>query len=797
MRSRTTGVLTGLLAAAGLCAAAHAQPQADLARYYGFDPMRIIVVDDNCGPVVTGDFNNDGRPDIAVVNNRKSRIEIHYLRASERTDAERGRVMRANELPPSPWYDRQDVSVSHRVTALRAVDVNGDNKLDIVYAGGPSPSEVVVLRQESPTSFHVAARRVVRGLAARQAGLAVADIMGDGGLEVAVIADKRLAVFPLGPDGTIGEPTMVGTPAELAAFFVEDYNGDGLLDVLGVVPDDATPLRLWLQSQDPRRTAKEGLLASEIRFEMPGVIEVEPVRFPDRKGASVAVIERATRRLVAYDLVSRPMESRLGAGAGGEQQVRAAVWAFTDGATKDRATVVTDLDGDGLLDLLATDASANTVVWYRQSQKIGLGAAEPFSAFKKPKAIAVGEWNGKPGPEVFVLSEEEKAVGVSEFDPKAGRLEFPRPLTIKTAGGSPVAMGYVRLGTQAGGGGEQGMLAVILKDRRDHTLELHRPDGEVTVVPLPGVSRSPQSMLAADADQDGVTDLMLFTPNEPMVMVRATGGEGEPKYQVLTDKDMPQYGLVQAAGPSNTALLDVDGDGKQEVLIADANFVRACRYDVAKGWIVVEQVTMPEPGTSLVGLATLRTGGASGEEIVLASDKGNGRLVLIGRDGKDGEWGVRRRLRLMGFPLGPIFAGAFAGDGEPTVLCIGDDGFGLVRLAGERYELDPFAFYRSEQDGRAEHEIEVGDINGDGYVDLVVLDAGERMCQILSFTARRNLVAATEFEVFQSRLFGRGSSREQEPRSGLVADVTGDGRDDIVLTVHDRLIIYPQATEKK
>jgi hypothetical protein len=140
---------------------------------------------------------------------------------------------------------------------------------------------------------------------------------------------------------------------------------------------------------------------------------------------------------------------------------------------------------------------------------------------------------------------------------------------------------------------------------------------------------------------------------------------------------------------------------------------------------------------------------------------------------------------------------AFAGDGEPTVLCIGDDGFGLVRLAGERYELDPFAFYRSEQDGRAEHEIEVGDINGDGYVDLVVLDAGERMCQILSFTARRNLVAATEFEVFQSRLFGRGSSREQEPRSGLVADVTGDGRDDIVLTVHDRLIIYPQATEKK
>ncbi len=785
--------------------AASAQPQADLARYYGFDPMRIVVVDDGCGPAVVADFNKDGRPDIAVVNNRKSRIEIHYLRASERTEAEQQRQRRANELPPSPWYDRQDVSVAHRVSALRAWDADGDGMLDLVYAGA-SPAELVILRQESPTSFEVLSRRTVRGLASRQSGLAIADVIGDGGVEIVAIADKRLSIFPLSSAGTIGEPTLVGTPAELAAFFVEDYDGDGMQDILGVVPDDPTPLRLWLQSQDPRRTDKSGLLAAELRFEMPPVREVQPIRFEGREAASVAVIERASRRIVCYDVTPKPIRSKVETAVGGaggrgegEHQVRAAVWAFTDGTSRDRSVAVADLDGDGLNDLLATDGAANTVAWYRQSRRIGLGSAESFSAFRNPKSIAVGEWNGRPGPEVFVLSEDEKAVGVSEFDQGEGRLTFPTPLPIKTSGASPVAMGYVDLG------GETGMLAVIVKDRRDHTLELHHParadegvDG-VTTIELKGVNRSPQSMLAADADQDGVADLLLFTPNEPMVMVRSIGAptEGEaPGYQVLTDQQMRQYGLVGAAGPGNTALVDMDGDGKEEILIADQNFVRACRYDADRGWRVVEQITMPEPGTQFVGISTL---GEGDQKLIVASDKGNGRLVIIGRtagaDGEMGPWQVRARLRLLGFPLGRIFAGSFGGDGEPSVLCIGDDGFGLVRLAGERHELDPFAFYRSESEDRSEHEIEIGDVNSDGYLDMVVLDSAERMCQILSFTAKRNLMPATEFEVFQSRLFTRGRAQEGEPRSALVTDVTGDGLDDIMLTVHDRLIIYPQAKQ--
>ncbi len=809
-----------------------AEGEAELAHYFGFDESRIVVVDDDCGPMVVDDMNGDGRPDLIVANNRKSRIEIHELREEKRSDTDAEQQHKVNELPPNPWYDRREVSVAHRVTALRVYDVDGDGKKDILYVGS-NPSELVIMRQlekgATRGGFEQMYKRRVSDLAANQDGFHIADVSGDAAPEIVTLADGKMNVFPFAKSGVIGDPVPLGSDGKLVALFIEDYNGDGLQDVMGAVPDDAAPVRVWLQKQDPRSTGKNGMLTSELRFEMPQLAEAEAIRFPNRPAASIGVIERASRRIVFYDLSTEsinPADLAKG-GGGGERDVQAEVSGFSDGSSSDRSVAVADIDGDGMQDLLATDAKANTLVFYRQAAGIGLSKGEPFSAFKKPKSVVVGYWGkaspagGTAGttPEVFVLSEEEKAVGVCKFDRDTGRLSFPTPITTKTSGASPVAIGFVDLGESGGGGA----LAIVLKDRRDHTLELHLPDTEggddaagktrVITIPLKNVSRPPQSMLAADADQDGRTDLLLFTPSEPMVMVRNTGDpDPEKAWEVLTDEEMKQFGLVQAAGPDNTALVDFDGNGSQDLLIADENFVRACSYDPDTGWRVVEQVTVPDVGTKFAGVTTMTDAG-TGEQLIVASDKGNGRLVLMSPKAKAGtsgggsggggggsSWGVTERLRLRGFPLGAIFAGHFTGEtgkaaGPASILCISGDGFAQVRLAGQRSTLEEFAAYRSDAEDRFEHELEAGDLNGDGYLDAVVLDAKEQVCSIFTFSAARRLYMATEFEVYQSRLFSGGSSREFEPRAAEIVDATGDGRADLILTVHDRLIVYPQATK--
>ena len=771
------GVVAGTALLAGLPSLATAQSSTMLARYFGFESPRIVVSDIGSGPGIAADLDGDGRNDLIVVNNRKSRIEVYRQRERMRSDDELERDYKVNELPPNPWYDRSEISVAHRVSAIKAHDVDADGRLDLIYVG--QPAEIVVMRQESELTFTEHAKRRVRDLSAGQVGFEIGDVLGDPGMEILALVDGRINVWELGPRGAKGEPTELGTGGSVVAMFLEDFNGDGLLDILAAVPDDPAPLRMWMQDR-VGSGGKHGVLGPEIRFEMPRITEAQPVRFPDRAAASIAVIENSSRRMVMYDLSTEDVET-VGAEGGAEREAVAEVYAFVGGASKARAVASGDLDNDGYDDLVYTDPEDNGIVVRLQESGIGLSGAKSFGTFKDPKSIALGQWDTDPELEVFVLSEEEEAIGVSEFDPVTGRVGFPQPIKLETSGASPVAMSYFRIN-------DEPAVAVIVKNKRDHTLEIHRPGGRDPVtLKLDAVKRPPESALAGDFDHDDKQDLILFTPGEPMVLVRSVGADPE-SVEVVTEKTMPNFGLVKSANSVNTAMQDVDGDGYAELLVADENFVRACAFDTERGWRVIEQINASESGVAFSGVTTIAL--HDGPAIV-AADNSNRRLVVITQD-DNGVWEPSDRLRLTGFDLGALLGGSFTGDAEPSVLCLTDDSFAMVRFAGRRIGLEEFAAWRSDEEDRVEHEIEVGDVNGDGYVDLVVLDAGEQMCQIFTFSSSRKLHFANEFEVFESRLFSGGQSREYQPSAAIIEDVTGDGADDIVLEVHDRFIIYPQ-----
>ena len=118
-----------------------------------------------------------------------------------------------------------------------------------------------------------------------------------------------------------------------------------------------------------------------------------------------------------------------------------------------------------------------------------------------------------------------------------------------------------------------------------------------------------------------------------------------------------------------------------------------------------------------------------------------------------------------------------------------------MRLAGDRWKLTEVASWRSDEPRRVEHELVVGDVNGDGFVDVTALDAGEQMAEILSFSQSGKLRYGTAFKVFETKIFSGGEPKEFEPNMGLVTDLTGDGKDDLVLLCHDRVLLYPQQTK--
>ncbi|MGP1308960.1 MAG: FG-GAP repeat domain-containing protein [Phycisphaerales bacterium] len=789
-----TRPLAGLLVLAAGCAAMAADaPEQNLGRYFGFESPRFIVVDQGFGPVAAGDFNADGRNDLAVVNNRKSRIEVHLQRATSRLDDPDALAAPAaagsggvNDLPPSAWFDRVDLPLRQRVSAIASHDVDGDGRTDILYAG--DGGEFVVLRQTEDGDFPELGRTRVFGLSATKDGLRIADVLGErnDGPEVVTLVGGRVRVYSITRNGMLGDHVELGandgSREQVVAVYTEDFTGDGLTDIVGVVPDNAFTIRLWAQERAvPRR------LGPELRFETPPLRDAQPVRFPDRAAASLAVIERATDRVRVHDLAVERVRSESSGDTVVERDAQAEILSLAGSSgSGTRSVVVADITGNGFDDLVTVDREGNATLLYAQRTGAPLRQPERFSTFKNPKAVAAGQWDGAGPLEVFVLSEDEKAVGVSFYE--NDRLTFPQPVTLATAGATPETHAFVDIGA---GGSPRPALAVVVSERRDITLELHEPESSgraPRTVALKDMRRAPSAIVPADVDQDGAVDLLLLTPGEPMVMVQGASGEGE--LSVRTDKQMPQFGLVQAAGPDNTALLDVDGDGKRELLIADANFVRAARFDPERGWRVVEQATDSERRAAFSALTVMDV---DGRRRLLAADKSSRRIAAFERDDR-GEWSVVDRVRIAGVEPVSIYTGSFTGDETPNLLALSSDALGIVRLAGERVALEPVASWRADTDTRTDHDLEAGDVNGDGYTDLVVLDAGEKRCSILTFTKQRRLLFATEFEVFQTRLFEQERQSDLQPSQSIIGDFTGDGANDLVILVHDRVIVYPQMT---
>ena len=82
------------------------------------------------------------------------------------------------------------------------------------------------------------------------------------------------------------------------------------------------------------------------------------------------------------------------------------------------------------------------------------------------------------------------------------------------------------------------------------------------------------------------------------------------------------------------------------------------------------------------------------------------------------EWKQMESLKVRGFTIGAIYAGAFSGDGQEDILAVGDDGFAVIRLGGERISLKQFAAWRTDQDRRVQHELIAGDVNSDGSINV-------------------------------------------------------------------------------
>ncbi len=748
-----------LLSALLLAFTSATQDAPELGDYFGFSGLEIIKIGDGAGPMYTGDVNSDGLMDILVINNRKSRIDLLLQKANASPNDEVV-LSRTNKIPDHWRFEKKQIMVAHSVSAIALHDFNDDGLTDLVYAG--NPSNLVFMEQRTDGTFKKTRTHRLRNLDANRSAFAITNFIEDEKPELVTIVKGDIQSYSLDGDA-ISKPTILATDDRVVAFELADYDGNGLKDISGIVPDSSEPVRLWLA----RSKANTVSMGPQLRFEMPPLREFASVKLPNVKASRMAIIERASRRIVLYEVDREEID------AAGDREASIEIYPFL--GEGNRKQLLADVNNDGLVDLVATNPSDNTIVVYAQVDGEGLSAGIASPTLSGVDSICVGDLNADGQQELFVLSEDEGVVGKSEMQTLT--LPFPTPVPF-TAGNTPVSLSTVFLDDNM-------HVAVISKEKRSYVIDLIDKNGKIESIDLGSISRGPDEIIGFDADQDGNTDLLLLTRDKPMKMLKAT----EEGFEVLDDDDMGQYGLVREATVDNTAIFDVDGDGLSELLIADDNYVRAVRYEtnpkdgVSAGWQVVTQVNMEDGASSLVSMTI-------SDNVILVADKENERIVLVKKT--DDTWEESDSIFVHGYDLGPIHANDFTGDGVDDILAIGDSGFAIIQLAGTRISLNEIQSWRTDNDRRMQHELAVGDVNGDGYADMVSLDAGEQMLEIFSFAKSGKMLYATGFKIFESKIFSGGETREWQPSQIIITDLTNDNNNDILLLSHDRLLLYRQ-----
>jgi hypothetical protein len=780
----------------------------DISAYYGFDEIEIIKLDWGIQDLRVADFNGDGRKDIALSNNRRARIELllqkEAIGPGEKDIAIDPNDIDVNAITPPTRFEQQSVAVSEKLLSLVCGDLNSDGRTDLAYYGEPKALYVLLQKaDEDATDNSISTNWPTKkrididdGLPTSNA-LVCADLNNDGADDLALAGRDSIYIIVQEKDGSLAEPEKYPTSAQTLGVEAGDLNGDHINDLILVTNDMEKPLHV-------RFGLKTGQLGPQVQFsiERPFALMLHNIDKAD--GDEILTVDSMSGRLICYQLAA---ENRKDA----DWPILFYPLASGQEDTK-RDLVLGDFDGDGLADVAISDPGAAELILYKQTA--GLGLAEPvrFPAFADITSLSAVDVDADGKTELGVLSLKEKVIGLSEFEDD--RLSFPKPIGLK---GEPVAMELADIDGDkkidclyiSRDENDQRTLRSVydlVQSEKDRIDSANGASGTETAksgrielaLKLEKLKANPDGLKVLDVDQDGMLDVLIFVSYESPILVRQV----EKKKFEVVDSPKAQSSLIKDASLRSISVANVDGKAGDELLIAQKNYARSLVFTDGQTWNVIDQYNAKSTENQILAVAAfdIDTGNKTDMPDILLLDGQKGQLQIL-KAGNDKTYRVEKGLQVGSFSsaahLKMLFAPLTGSDVE-SLLLFDSKKFALVtpltsRNSAQNLEQQ-FSYETKIKDG-IYGNLAAGDINSDGRTDIIMVEYGRSHIEILALDTDEKPVPAMRFKIFEEKSYRDSKPRPKasaEPRELTVADVTGDGKDDLVTIIHDRIIIYPQ-----
>ncbi len=617
--------------------------------------------------IALGDFDRDGRMDILAVGETLRQEGVGRVLFGNGD----GTFVRAAET----------LDTGTGTAGVATGDFNRDGNLDLVVINELT-NQLVQFRGDGRGGFTVEQQIGCGGEG--PVAVAVGDANRDGRPDVMVVnnASDNFAVALTQANGRWSDPRAFATGAPASSpkgLALGDVDGDGVVDAVvannfsfdvGVLRGDGAggfaPVRLFVADAEPLGVVV-GRLDGDTR-------------------ADVVALTRGSG--------SRPTAAVLRALGGNRLSGAENIpLGFAPSALAQG-----DIDGDGLLDLVVTQAGAipgeGTIQVARGTARGSFDlSAAPIPSGGDGLAVVVGDFDGDFRAELAVVHANRS---VAQLYRRSGR-SFVRVSETPITGGVPKAV----VGGDLNRDGRMD-LAVASQDNSGGKVQvfLGRTDGSLLLRSTVTVGDFPLALALGDFNRDGFADIV--AANNASVNLSVALGNGDGTFRPATSVGLPQ-------APRAVTVADFDRDGQDDVAVG-----------VALGG-TVHVLFGDGTGRFPNSINPLSVG--SGEVVsgLAARDINGDGLPDILASGEVGNF-VRVFLRNSGNPRAFTSAGSFGTNRRPVALVAGDyDGDGRYDAAAAASSPAPTTTVLTNVSPQGYSR---GDANGDrrvGAADVVAL----------------------------------------------------------------------------
>jgi len=718
--------------------------------------------------VTAADVNGDGKPDLIVANRVSNTVSVLL-----------------NTTAPgatTPSFAAQTTFATGMLPeSVKAVDLSGDGKLDLIVPNGNSNTVSVLLNTTATgaTTPSFAAQQTF-ATGTFPVSVTAGDLNGDGkpDLIVSNFHSNTLSVLlnttaPGATTPSFAAQQTFATGSYPAFVTAADVNGDGKPDL--IVANAVSNTVSVLLNTTVLAITSPAFAAQQTSATGSAPVSVTAADLNGDGNPDLIVANESSNTVSVLLNTTAP---------GASTPSFAAQQTFATGISP-RSVTVADLNGDGKPDLIVANYNSNTVSVLLNTTAPGattpsFAAQRTFATGSEPRSVTAADLNGDGKPDLIVANVDSNTVSVllNTTAPGATTASFATQQTFATAG-LPTSVTAADLN----GDGKPDLIVANFGSNTVSVLLNTTVPGATTpsfaAQQTFATGSGPRFVTAADLNGDGEPDLIVANRSDDTVSVLLnTTAPG-----ATTPSFAAQTAFATGSYPESVTAADVNGDGEPDLIVAngDSNTVSVLLNTTAPG------ATNP----SFAAQQTFATGSAP-RFVTVADVNGDGQPDLIVANKYSNTVSVllnttalalasptfaTQQTSATGSQPESVTAANLNGDGKPDLIVANVKSNTLsvlLNTTAPGATTPSFAAQQTFATGSEPFCVTAADLNGDGKPDLIVANYDSNTVSVLLNTTAPG---ATTLSFAAQTAFATGS----EPRFVTAADLNGDGKPDLIV----------------